>query len=36
MHPKGMGRYDAPAMYILLSTTCSSSEANHETCLSLV
>jgi hypothetical protein len=32
MHPKGMGRYDAPAMYILLLSTCSSSEANYETC----
>jgi hypothetical protein len=31
MHPVGMGRYDVPAMYILSSTTCSSSEANHET-----
>ena len=34
MHPVGMGRYDAPAMYILLRSVCSSSEANHESCSS--
>ena len=34
MHPVGMGRYDAPAMYILLRSIRSSSEANHESCSS--
>ena len=34
MHPVGMGRYDAPAMYILRRSLCSSSEANHESCSS--
>ena len=32
MHPVGIGRYDA--MYILLRSLCSSSEANHESCSS--
>jgi hypothetical protein len=36
MHPKGMGRYKAPAKYILLWHTFSNSEANYETCSSLV
>lgn len=29
-----VGRYNAPAIYILLLCICSTSEANHETCSS--
>ena len=36
MHPMGMGRYDAPAMYNLLRCVFSNSEANHETCSPIV
>jgi hypothetical protein len=36
MYPVGMGRYYTPAKYTLLYYAFSNSEANYETCSSLI